>query len=431
MKYLRSLFVRTATVVAALAAAPAFAVGTAAGTPVDNNVSLTYSVNGFAQTQQTAGVQFVVDRAVATLVNAVGANAVTVTPGQQTTGTSSGYPALNFDVTNSGNDLQDLWLAVVDKGGTAVTGLGGQGAGAAFGATNVVVAVDTNANGTYEAGTDTVLTLSGNHYVLSNVVRDTTTRILVMVDVPQAAANNAPETFTLIAGVAGAGGGAFIGGDTNGHNAPGFAVATNVADAIDTVQNLFADNSAPDPEDTTWNFSGDVAVAATDVSYNGQHSNSHAFVVRRAQLYVGKTVQVLWDPVNGNRYAANNSDTLGTGNPKAIPGAVLMYAVGVQNDAGSIAATGVTINDDLQNTGIATGATASVNVPDTVSVTLNGSPVALDIPNTANLTQVNYRSCAGVVSSGAFVGGNPEVSASLGNCAATQTGIVVYFVTVQ
>ena len=67
---------------------------------------------------------------------------------------------------------------------------------------------------------------------------------------------------------------------------------------------------------------------------NGQHSDTNAFVVAGARLYVGKVVQVLWDPINGNRYSANNSDTLSGNNPKAIPGAVLMYAVGVSNDVG-------------------------------------------------------------------------------------------------
>ena len=433
MKYLRSLLVWTAGAVGTLAALPAFAVGTAAGTTVDNAVSLDYSVSGFAQSQETASVQFVVDRAIATVVQAQGANAVVVTANQTSTG-ASGYPALNFDVTNTGNDGQDLWLAGSDRGATTVTGLSGQGAAAAFTGTNVIVAVDSNGNGTYESGTDTVLALSGGHYVLPNVAADATTRILVVVDVPQAAVNDAPDTFTLIAGVAVAGGGAFIGGDTSGHDAPGFSVATNDADVVGSVQNLFADNTASNPEDVTWDFNNDVVVASQDSLYNGQHSDSNAFVVRRAQLYVGKTVQVLWDPVNGNRYNADNSDTVAA-NPKAIPGAVLMYAVGVQNDNGSVAATGVTVNDDLQNSGIALGnpGSATVFVPDTVQVTLNGSPVSLDVPNSPNLGQISYRTCAApaTVQTTAFGGGDPEVSASLGDCAATETGVIVYFVTVQ
>ncbi len=110
MKYFRSLTVTAIAAIVGLMAAPAFAIGTAANTTVTNNVSLSYQVNGFAQTPRTASVAFVVDRAIATLVAAQGATAMSVTPGQTSTGASA-YPALNFDVRNNGNDTQDLWLA--------------------------------------------------------------------------------------------------------------------------------------------------------------------------------------------------------------------------------------------------------------------------------------------------------------------------------
>jgi len=431
MKYFRSLFVMAAVALAWMAAIPAYAIGTVAGTPVTNAVTLDYKVNGFDQTQQNASVQFVVDRAVATLVAAQGANAVQVTPGQ-TSAAAALYPALNFDVTNTGNDLQDLWLALIDRGATTVNGLGGQGSGAAFVDPTPIVAIDMNNNGLYDLGTDTVLTPTSGHYVLSNVVHDTTQRILVVVNVPTAALNGARDAFTLVAGVAIAGGGAFIGGDTNGHNSPGFAVATNDADVIGTVQNVFTDVSPSNLEDLSWNFQANTA-GAQDVIYNGQHADTSAFVVRAAQLYVGKTVEVLWDPVNGNRYNANNSDTPTTNNPKAIPGAVVMYAIGVQNDTGSPNATGININDDLQNGAILVGnpGGAPVAVPDHVSVTLNSVSVPLDVPNTADLAVVNTRDCTGAVSTAAFNVGNPEVSTNLGTCAATQTGVIVYFVTLQ
>lgn len=430
MKYFRSLCAMTAIAVGWMAAIPAYAIGTAANTTVTNSVTLNYSVNGFAQTQQTSSVAFVVDRAIATLVVHQGANAVQVTPGQNSTG-AVGYPALNFDVTNTGNDTQDIWLALIDRGATSVTGLNNQGAGAAFVDPAPIVAVD-NGNGAYDAGVDTVLTPTGGHYVLSNVARDATTRILVVVNVPTAALDGARAAFTLVAGVAGAGGGAFIGGDTNNHNAPGYAVATNVADDPAVAQNVFADVSSSAPEDLTWNFAANSSGAA-DTLYNGQHADTHAFVVDAAELFVGKTVQVLWDPVNGNRYTADNSDTVSSANPKAIPGAVLMYVVGVKNDTGSPSATSVNIADNLQGTEVAVGnpGGAPVFVPDNVSVTLNGVPVAFDVPNSPTLGMINTRDCAGTVTTSAFGVSDPEVTASLGSCAATQTGLIVYFVTVR
>ena len=435
MRYFRSLTATAAVALVGLMSAPAFAIGTAASTTVTNSVSLSYQVSGFAQTPKTASVVFVVDRAIATLVTAQGATATKVTPGQTSTGASA-YPALNYDVRNTGNDNQDLWLAIIERGAVNVTGLAGQGTGNAFVAAAPIVAVDTNGNGTYEAGTDTVLTATGGHYVLSNVARDTTRRVLIVVNVPVAAADQDRDAFTLVAGVATAGGGAFISGDSNGRNAPGFAGAVSVADDIATVQNVFADVSTSSVEDLAYNFAANTQ-GVQDVIYNGQHSDTNAFVVAGAKLFVGKAVQVLWDPINGNRYSANNSDTLSGNNPKAIPGAVLMYAVGVSNDPGSPSATGINISDDLQSTGeIAVGnsnAVVGINVPQNVLVTLNAVAVSLDVPDSPNMNVISYHTCAApaAIATTAFAAGNPEVAVSLGVCAATEKGVIVYFVTLK
>ena len=435
MQYLRSLTVTAVVALAGLAAAPAFAIGTAANTSVVNNVSLTYQVSGFAQTPKSSSVTFVVDRAIATLVATQNATAVKVTPGQ-VSGGAGAYPALVFDVTNTGNDTQDLWLALLERGTTAVTGLPGQGAGAAFIAAAPVVAIDTNSSGSYEFGIDTVIPLTAGHYVLSNVLRDQTRRVLVAVNVPGAALDADRDAYTLVAGVAGAGGGAFITGDSNGHNAPGSAGAVSVADNAAVVQNVFTDGAGGiNVEDITYNFSGNVALV-TDVASNGQRSDTSAFVVDAAELFVGKVVQVIWDPINGNRYSSNNSDTLSTNNPKAIPGAVLMYAVGVSNDVGSPSATGVNISDDLSTTEVAVGnsnAVVGINVPDTVSVTLNAVPVSLDVPNSPNLDLISYHTCAAPAATAttAFSVPNPEVAVSVGTCAATEKGVIVYFVTLK
>jgi hypothetical protein len=433
MQYLRSVTVTLAVALAGLFAAPAFAIGTPASTPVVNNVSLTYSVSGFAQAPKSSSVTFVVDRAIATLVATQNASAVQVTPGQ-TSGGAGAYPALVFDVTNTGNDTQDLWLALIEQGATAVTGLGGQGTGAAFAATAPVVAIDTNSSGSYD-GTDVVIPLTGNHYVLSDMTPDQTRRVLVAVNVPVAALDSDRDAFTLVAGVAIAGGGAFITGDSNGNNAPGSAGATSAADDTAVVQNVFADGAAAAVEDIVYNFTGGVAGVA-DVASNGQRSDTSAFVVNAAELFVGKVVEVLYDPINGNRYSTNNSNTQSGSNPKAIPGAVLMYTVGVSNETGSPDATGVSITDDLSTTEVSVGnfnAVAGINVPDTVSVTLNAVPTAMDVPDSPNLDLINYRTCAAPATPAttAFAGSDPEVTVSIGVCTATQKGVIVYFVTLK
>ncbi len=207
---------------------------------------------------------------------------------------------------------------------------------------------------------------------------------------------------------------------------PDFSGAVTVADDIATVQNVFADVSTSNVEDLSYNFSANTS-GVQDVVFNGQHADTNAFVVAGARLFIGKVVQVLWDPINGNRYSANNSDTLSGNNPKAIPGAVLMYAVGVSNEAGSPNATGINISDDLQNGGeIAVGnsnAVAGINVPQNVSVTLNAVPVLLDVPDSPNFGVVSYHTCAApaAIATTTFAGSDPEVVVSLGACAADGT----------
>ena len=112
-----------------------------------------------------------------------------------------------------------------------------------------------------------------------------------------------------------------------------------------------------------------------------------------------------------------------------------MYAVGVSNDVGSPNTTGINITDDLQSTGEITAGstTAGVNVPQNVSVTLNAVPVSLDVPDSPNMTLVSYHTCAApaATATAAFAATNPEVTVSLGTCAANQRGVIVYFVTLN
>ena len=109
-----------------------------------------------------------------------------------------------------------------------------------------------------------------------------------------------------------------------------------------------------------------------------------------------------------------------------------MYAVAVGNGTGAEDATSVTIVDDLSEDlteGIATTTegVADILKPDTVTFPTLGS---LDIPNAADESQLTIQNCGGTVSNAAF-GGAPEVNQNIGTCAADETGIIVYFVTVN
>jgi uncharacterized repeat protein (TIGR01451 family) len=74
----------------------------------------------------------------------------------------------------------------------------------------------------------------------------------------------------------------------------------------------------------------DVGATARD----GIHEASDQYAIASATLSVAKTSTVISDPFNN------------TTNPKAIPGAIVQYAITVSN-TGASAASGVAINDPL------------------------------------------------------------------------------------
>ncbi len=400
------------------------AAGTTSGTDVTNSVTLDYDVGSIAQTQLTTSVTFEVDRLLSIVVATQDGDVVGVSPGQS-------EAILSFDVTNTSNADIDLLLGVVDQNATAVTGFTNAGP-TAFDGTGIKVALDTNANGIYESGTDTDLTAVGNHFSLPTALisPDVAVRIFIVASVPLGAGNSDQATYSLVA--AAASGTSVIQADTNNHTSPGGAGATDVVDDINAVQDVFGDNVSTNTEDGTYNFVGDVSSATQDTNSNGQHSDTSAYVVASASLTLEKLVQIIWDPINGYHFNADNSDVLSGNNPKAIPGSILMYVVAVENSTGADDATDVTIVDDLSEDlteGIATTTegVADILKPDNVTFATIG---VVDIPDAADESQLTIIDCDGTVSNAAY-GAAPEVTQNIGTCSADETGIIVYFVTVN
>src|SRR5690348_9406371 len=121
---------------------PAYAAGTTAGSTITNTATVNYQVGGISQNATTASDTLTVDRKVNLTVAEVGNTTTTVTPGQTAAVTT-------FSVTNTSNAVLDFSLAAVQPvGGTAA-----HGGTDSFDATNVKIYVDTNGNGTYDAGT--------------------------------------------------------------------------------------------------------------------------------------------------------------------------------------------------------------------------------------------------------------------------------------
>jgi uncharacterized repeat protein (TIGR01451 family) len=278
-----------------VAAAPAFAAGTTAGTTITNTATVDYQVGGVAQGQQSASNNFTVDRKINVLVEEVGTVTTSVVPGQTNAVTT-------FQLTNSSNEVLDFAVAATQiVGGTAAhTGTD------TFNVNNVRIYRDNTATGTigsWDAG-DTLIT----NYV-DELVVDTAIRLFVIADIPTGLANNAVAGVTLRA-IAREGG----------------LVGTQGT----TITETTGANTAS--KDTVF---ADITAGVTgDAARDGAHSDNDDYTVQTATLGVTKTSRIISDPVNL------------TVNPKLIPGAVIEYCIAVAN-TGAAAATSVVINDPV------------------------------------------------------------------------------------
>ena len=289
MRLLASASVLAAT---AVAATPAFAAGTAAGTTVTNSVTLDYKVGGIDQNQVTATDSFKVDRKVNLTVVETSNTPTSVSPGQTAAVTA-------FSVTNSSNAPLDFALgATQSNGGTAPHG----GKIDKFDVVNLKVYVDTNANGAYDPGTDQ------EAGYLDQVAADTSRTVFIVADIPVGRANNDVAAVRLTATAAEATATGTLGAtvtQTTGANTAG----------VDTV---FADGTT-----------------GGNVARDGIHFAEDDYSVSAATLTATKTSRVISDPLNGSI------------NPKMIPGAVVEYCIAVANATGSATATAINISDEV------------------------------------------------------------------------------------
>jgi uncharacterized repeat protein (TIGR01451 family) len=277
---------------AAFSASPAVAAGTSSGTTITNTVTLDYQVGGVAQNQLSASDSFTVDRKVVVSVSEVGSATTQVGPGQAVAVTT-------FSVANASNAAIDVALAATQlSGGTAA-----HGGTDDFDVTGVKIYVDTNANGSYDAGTDQLIT-----YV-DQLAADSSKTVFVVASVPLGR----------------------VTGDVAGVKLTGTAAEATAAGSLGaTITATSGANTAG--VDTVLAESN---AANGNTAYDGIDFASDDYTVLAAALTVTKTSRVVSDPVNG------------TTNPKAIPGATVEYCIAVANAAGSATATSIAVSDDL------------------------------------------------------------------------------------
>lgn len=289
-KIMRHLASASCVALGILGATPAFAAGTTAGQQIDNVATVNYQVGGVAQTAINSNTaSFLVDRRVNLTVAEVGNATTSVAPGATA-------QVLTFTVTNTTNAALDLGLSVVQQtGGTA-----SHGGTDNFDVTTPGIFVDTNGNGSYDAGTDQAVTF------LDELAADASRTVFIVSTIPAGRANGDVADLALVAQAreAGAAG-------TQG------AVVTQTAGAnTAAVDTVFGDGAG-----------------TNDVARDGQASDDDDYTVVAPVLAITKQFRVVSDPFNG------------TTNPKLIPGATVEYCIVVANTGA--AADNVAISDPI------------------------------------------------------------------------------------
>ena len=302
-------------------ASQAYAVGTAAGTSVNNQATVTFSVGGVQQTPVTSDdpsvggtndvTTFTVDTKIDVEVAWQDAANVQVAAGQDGATPVPNPPAvLEFLITNEGNaTTQDFNLSVADDGADD------------FDPTAYTFYLD-DGDGSFDAG-DTVVTFIDE---LSSTVGSNTVTIFVVGTIAASQTNGQTANVSLIATAhdGGAGGLGSLSTQDTGNDVQG-----------GPAQNVFADDAGTAPGDT-----GLVPAPGTSTAPDGRHSDQGTYVVIATTITVTKASRVEVDGIGGTFPTA-----------KAIPGATVRYTFTIAN-SGSQNATNITITDALDTTNL-------------------------------------------------------------------------------
>ena len=299
----------------------AHAVGTDAGTSVQNTFTLDYEVNSVAQTQITndgiggnpAPTAFTVDRLVNVTVTSQGD--LSVTPNAQD-------QDLVFAVRNDGNDNQAYSLALENL------------AGDDFDPTGVTVAyfVD-DGDGLYEPGADdgagTAYT-AGSGTATADIAPDAILWVVITGDIPGTVTNGQSADIALLA-------------DSLNPAAsldPGYTATPG----NQTVAEVGVNNVTGEAQNVLADVTG---TATADANTDGAHSDTASYNVGAADLTASKTVSVL--ATDGAAFGCGNfANTQINASQYAAPGACVEYVITVSNGAGaSQNATNIDVSDFL------------------------------------------------------------------------------------
>ena len=271
-----------------LASAPAFAAGTAAGTVISNEVTVSYEVASVPQADATASNDITVDRKVDLSVARVDNTATQVVP-------NAVAQPVSFTIENLSNATLDFELTASQTASGSAAGISGTDS---FDVTAPITYYLDDGDGVFDAG-DTLIT----H--LDALAPDIQVRVhAVATSVPSGLANGSIASLTLTA--------------TAKENDNGTGLGSNLSQAATNtagVDTIFADGAG-----------------ATDAARDAAFSATDDYAVFTATLSAAKSSRIV-------------SGDFGTG--AAIPGAVVEYCVAVTNAPGGAAASNITISDTV------------------------------------------------------------------------------------
>ena len=321
-------------VAALLVAVPqAFAqTATSAGTQVDNVATVTYTVGGVEQSTHPSGTgTFFVDRRINLEVTEVGGAVLQVGP-------EATNQALRYNVKNNTNDAIDVKLVAADVSNGKEFGSATDNNDA--GTTFTYYLSGGDANFTPGANGDIALTPDGADYYLDSLAAGADQEIWVVAAAIPAQSATFKDGDIIVIELTGVAHSAYTDSTDPALVAAGNGTTPDFGGGAGSLgAKLQSSAAALDNPEAIQNVYADAANAITgDGANNGQDSAYDAFEVVAADITVTKSSLVVWDPVIGLIDTGNN--------PKAIPGAVVLYCITVEN-AGSSDASSVTINDPL------------------------------------------------------------------------------------
>lgn len=294
-------------------------------------------------------------------------NMTVTTLANVTSAPSSTFQAVQFLVTNTSNTTMRFQLDAISRGTNTWT------------LTGAAVYRDNNSNGLYDAG-DTVYANAGT---FGDIASNGTITVLIVGDIPAALPNGAAAIYDLMATAVDAGT-LTVSSQTGG------------AGTLAGVDTVFADAAGS---------------AAGDAARDGRHSAGGTYTVSAATMAVAKTAAVYSDPSNG------------TTNPKAIPGAVVIYTVTITNAAGA-AASNVSVTDNMSAMMSGANPSLAFRTPfnDGTTMCAAGQDSVVSTDNGATWT----------CQAGTWNGGTFTLNATVpGTINAGGSGIIRYQVTVQ